>query len=144
MFYLNALEGGGGSPSPCPRDARVLYIHGKALNALPEFSKEAYLLLSQAVKLDPSVADAWAAAGCCLVKKEECPYFTPISPYFTPMSSYVIPYFTPVYLYRRKIIPQHGIALYVHYARDKAKKHYSYYLWYCVRSQLQTLRKGCD
>jgi len=51
--------------------AQALFIHGKALNALPEFSAQAYQCLSKSLKLDPALADAWTAMGCCLVKKED-------------------------------------------------------------------------
>ena len=39
------------------------YLRGKALNVLPSFSKEAEVLLSQAVKQNPLLVDAWNALG---------------------------------------------------------------------------------
>ncbi|GAQ85172.1 hypothetical protein KFL_002220160 [Klebsormidium nitens] len=47
----------------------VAYLRGKALDVGPDFSKEAEEQLSKAVKLDPSLADAWACLGHSFWKK---------------------------------------------------------------------------
>lgn len=39
------------------------YLRGKSLNVLTSHSKEAELLLSQAVKQNPGLVDAWNALG---------------------------------------------------------------------------------
>ena len=45
------------------------YLRGKALNVLPEYSKEAETLLAVAVKRDPSLAGAWVSLGESYWKK---------------------------------------------------------------------------
>lgn len=51
--------------------ARAAYVQGKALDAGPEYSKEAEVLLAKAVKLDPSNIDAWNCLGNCFWKKKD-------------------------------------------------------------------------
>jgi len=51
--------------------ALLLYIRGKALNALPEFDVTAHKCLARSLKLDPTMAEAWTAMGSCLVKRED-------------------------------------------------------------------------
>ncbi|XP_020571556.1 tetratricopeptide repeat protein 5-like isoform X2 [Phalaenopsis equestris] len=50
---------------------RALYefLRGKILDVLPDYQKEAEDHLSKAVKLNPSLADAWACLGNCIWKK---------------------------------------------------------------------------
>lgn len=48
---------------------RIFYLKGKALNALPAYSKEAELLLAKVVKLQPALTDAWNCLGECFWKK---------------------------------------------------------------------------
>ncbi|KAJ9163282.1 hypothetical protein P3X46_022965 [Hevea brasiliensis] len=45
------------------------YLRGKILDVLPEYRKEAEDHLSKAVKLNPSLADAWLCLGNCIWKK---------------------------------------------------------------------------
>ncbi|GER48804.1 tetratricopeptide repeat protein [Striga asiatica] len=45
------------------------YLRGKVLDVLPEYKKEAEDHLSKAVKLNPSLADAWLSLGNCIWKK---------------------------------------------------------------------------
>ncbi|GFG36093.1 hypothetical protein Cfor_03666 [Coptotermes formosanus] len=47
-----------------------LYLKGRALNVMPQHSKEAEELLSRAVKLDPKLVDAWNELGECYWKKD--------------------------------------------------------------------------
>ena len=49
-------------PDDMPRPL-FQYLRGKALNVLPTYSKEAEILLSQAVKHNPSLVDAWNCLG---------------------------------------------------------------------------------
>ncbi|CAK7326685.1 unnamed protein product [Dovyalis caffra] len=49
------------------------YLRGKVLDAVPEYSKEAEDHLSKAVKLNPSLADAWLCLGNCIWKKGDLP-----------------------------------------------------------------------
>ena len=42
---------------------QYLSLKGRALNILPEFSKEAEECLSKAVKQDPSLVEAWCSLG---------------------------------------------------------------------------------
>ncbi|EKX31722.1 hypothetical protein GUITHDRAFT_122091 [Guillardia theta CCMP2712] len=51
--------------------ATLSYIRGKAFDAGEEYSAEAEQDLSRAVKLDPSLGDAWNQLGTCLWKKGE-------------------------------------------------------------------------
>ncbi|KAL8228970.1 hypothetical protein R6Q57_013870 [Mikania cordata] len=54
---------------------RATYEHlkGKILDVFPEYSKEAEDHLSKAVKLNPSLADAWLCLGNCIWKKGDLP-----------------------------------------------------------------------
>ena len=45
-----------------PRE-QFAYLKGKALNVLPAHSPEAEVLLTNAVKRDPSLAGAWVSLG---------------------------------------------------------------------------------
>ncbi|KAK3024108.1 hypothetical protein RJ639_043567 [Escallonia herrerae] len=45
------------------------FLTGKVLDALPDYRKEAEDHLSKAVKLNPSLADAWLCLGNCIWKK---------------------------------------------------------------------------
>jgi len=45
------------------------YLRGKVLDVFPEYKKEAEDHLSKAVKLNPSLADAWLCLGNCIWKK---------------------------------------------------------------------------
>ncbi|XP_073143478.1 uncharacterized protein [Henckelia pumila] len=45
------------------------YLRGKVLDVFPEYKKEAEDHLSKAVKLNPSLADAWLSLGNCIWKK---------------------------------------------------------------------------
>ncbi|XP_038891369.1 tetratricopeptide repeat protein 5-like [Benincasa hispida] len=45
------------------------YLRGKVLDVFPEYRKEAEDHLSKAVKLNPSLADAWLCLGNCIWKK---------------------------------------------------------------------------
>ncbi|PWA49560.1 hypothetical protein CTI12_AA478120 [Artemisia annua] len=49
------------------------YLKGKMLDVLPEYSKKAEDHLSKAVKLNPSLADAWLCLGNCIWKKGDLP-----------------------------------------------------------------------
>ncbi|KAI4357706.1 hypothetical protein L6164_001639 [Bauhinia variegata] len=49
--------------------ATLEYLRGKILDVFPDFSKEAEDHLSKAVKLNPSLADAWLCLGNCIWKK---------------------------------------------------------------------------
>lgn len=46
-----------------PQKADFLMLHGKALNVVPNYSKQAEELLSKAVKLDPHLVEAWVQLG---------------------------------------------------------------------------------
>lgn len=54
---------------PSSRRALFEYLRGKALDVGSEYCKEAEDHLSKAVKLDPSLADAWSCLGNCFWKK---------------------------------------------------------------------------
>lgn len=54
-------------PGTLPK-VQYLHLRGKALNILPEHSPEAQQCLSQAIKHDPSLVDAWNALGECYWK----------------------------------------------------------------------------
>ncbi|XP_028758159.1 tetratricopeptide repeat protein 5 [Neltuma alba] len=45
------------------------YLRGKTLDVCPDYNKEAEDHLSKAVKLNPSLADAWLCLGNCIWKK---------------------------------------------------------------------------
>ncbi|KAF5764145.1 putative tetratricopeptide-like helical domain superfamily [Helianthus annuus] len=49
------------------------YLRGKILDVFPEYSKKAEDHLSKAVKLNPSLADAWLCLGNCIWKKGDLP-----------------------------------------------------------------------
>ncbi|KAK2977744.1 hypothetical protein RJ640_022607, partial [Escallonia rubra] len=49
--------------------AKHEFLTGKVLDALPDYRKEAEDHLSKAVKLNPSLADAWLCLGNCIWKK---------------------------------------------------------------------------
>ncbi|KVH96235.1 hypothetical protein Ccrd_001686 [Cynara cardunculus var. scolymus] len=54
---------------------RATYEHlkGKILDVFPEYTKKAEDHLSKAVKLNPSLADAWLCLGNCIWKKGDLP-----------------------------------------------------------------------
>ncbi|XP_026402889.1 tetratricopeptide repeat protein 5-like isoform X1 [Papaver somniferum] len=54
--------------SPTQR-ATYEFLRGKILDVLPDYRKEAEDHLSKAVKLNPSLADAWLCLGNCIWKK---------------------------------------------------------------------------
>ncbi|XP_061365039.1 uncharacterized protein LOC133308433 isoform X2 [Gastrolobium bilobum] len=54
--------------SPMQR-AKFEYLRGKMLDVFPDYRKEAEDHLSKAVKLNPSLADAWLCLGNCIWKK---------------------------------------------------------------------------
>ncbi|KAI5062813.1 hypothetical protein GOP47_0021360 [Adiantum capillus-veneris] len=56
---------------PASRRAQFEYLRGKALDVGSEYCKEAEDHLSKAVKLDPSLSDAWSCLGNCFWKKED-------------------------------------------------------------------------
>ncbi|XP_020245712.1 tetratricopeptide repeat protein 5-like isoform X2 [Asparagus officinalis] len=58
--------------SPSQRAAHE-FLRGKILNVFPHYQKEAEDHLSKAVKLNPSLADAWLCLGMCLWKKGDLP-----------------------------------------------------------------------
>lgn len=41
------------------------------MNVVPKYSKEAEILLSKAIKLDPKLVDAWNELGECYWKNDE-------------------------------------------------------------------------
>ncbi|KAK3421597.1 hypothetical protein EUGRSUZ_G02222 [Eucalyptus grandis] len=49
------------------------YLRGKTLDVFPDYKKEAEEHLSKAVKLNPSIADAWLCLGNCIWKKGDLP-----------------------------------------------------------------------
>ncbi|KZV19521.1 hypothetical protein F511_06383 [Dorcoceras hygrometricum] len=49
------------------------YLRGKVLDVFPEYKKEAEDHLSKAVKLNPSLVDAWLSLGNCIWKKGDLP-----------------------------------------------------------------------
>eukprot|EP00741_Cyanophora_paradoxa_P013058 tig00020675_g12611.t1 len=51
--------------------ARYLYLKGKAHEAFETYNKDAEDALSKAVKLDPSLTDAWNCLGHCYMKKKD-------------------------------------------------------------------------
>ncbi|CAL9768739.1 unnamed protein product [Musa acuminata subsp. burmannicoides] len=58
--------------SPLQR-ANYEYLRGKMLDVFPDYIKEAEDHLSKAVKLNPSLADAWLCLGNCIWKKGDLP-----------------------------------------------------------------------
>eukprot|EP00250_Pteridium_aquilinum_P003414 c13723_g1_i1 orf=132-1394(+) len=56
---------------PSSRRALFEYLRGKALDVGSEYCKEAEDHLSKAVKLDPSLPDAWSCLGNCFWKKDD-------------------------------------------------------------------------
>ncbi|XP_010066665.2 tetratricopeptide repeat protein 5, partial [Eucalyptus grandis] len=58
--------------SPLQR-ATYEYLRGKTLDVFPDYKKEAEEHLSKAVKLNPSIADAWLCLGNCIWKKGDLP-----------------------------------------------------------------------
>ncbi|THU71045.1 hypothetical protein C4D60_Mb08t31390 [Musa balbisiana] len=58
--------------SPLQR-ANYEYLRGKMLDIFPDYIKEAEDHLSKAVKLNPSLADAWLCLGNCIWKKGDLP-----------------------------------------------------------------------
>jgi len=46
-------------------------LRGRALNVLPQYSKEAEDCLSKAVKLEPKLAEAWSHLGECYWKNNQ-------------------------------------------------------------------------
>ncbi|KAK9226687.1 hypothetical protein WN943_011735 [Citrus x changshan-huyou] len=58
--------------SPIQR-ATYEYLKGKILDVVPEYRKDAEDHLSKAVKLNPSLADAWLCLGSCIWKKGDLP-----------------------------------------------------------------------
>ncbi|XP_042466092.1 tetratricopeptide repeat protein 5-like [Zingiber officinale] len=53
--------------------ANYEYLRGKILDVFPDYRKEAEDHLSKAVKLNPSLADAWLSLGNCIWKKGDLP-----------------------------------------------------------------------
>nr|XP_029121757.1 tetratricopeptide repeat protein 5 isoform X5 [Elaeis guineensis] len=49
------------------------FLRGKILDVFPDYHKEAEDHLSKAVKLNPSLADAWLCLGNCIWKKGDLP-----------------------------------------------------------------------
>lgn len=62
MIFPFSLVSGSGSVSPS-QSARLLALRGRALSVSAEPSDEAQDLLSRAVKLDPTLVEAWNALG---------------------------------------------------------------------------------
>lgn len=58
-FFLGSVQG----------EAQALMLKGKALNVTPEYSPEAEVLLSKAVKLEPELVEAWNQLGEVYWKK---------------------------------------------------------------------------
>ncbi|KAJ0971604.1 hypothetical protein J5N97_019563 [Dioscorea zingiberensis] len=52
-----------------PQRASYEFLRGKILEAFPDYRKEAEDHLSKAVKLNPSLAEAWLSLGNCIWKK---------------------------------------------------------------------------
>lgn len=51
--------------------AKYCYLKGYALNILSKYNEEAEELLSNAVKFDPKLVDAWNELGECYWKKDK-------------------------------------------------------------------------
>ncbi|XP_060530928.1 tetratricopeptide repeat protein 5-like [Cylas formicarius] len=51
--------------------AKYNFLKGKLLNVLPDYSQEAEILLSKAIKLDPKLVDAWNELGECYCKNND-------------------------------------------------------------------------
>ena len=56
---------------PLRTKAEYLMLRGRALNVLPQYSKEAEDCLSKAIKLDPKLAEAWSYLGECYWKNNQ-------------------------------------------------------------------------
>ncbi|KAI4340756.1 hypothetical protein MLD38_025564 [Melastoma candidum] len=56
-----------------PQRATYEYLRGKILDAFPDYRKEAEDHLAKAVKLNPSLADAYSCLGNCIWKKGDLP-----------------------------------------------------------------------
>lgn len=73
------------------------YLRGKILDVFPDYRKEAEDHLSKAVKLNPSLADAWLCLGNCIWKKGDLPSakncFTLALSKVTFLSSNIFPLF---------------------------------------------------
>lgn len=54
----------------CDR-AKYSYLKGRLLNVVPKYNKEAEILLSKAIKLDPKLVDAWNELGECYWKNDD-------------------------------------------------------------------------
>ena len=54
-----------------PEKALTLYHRGRALNIRPDHCPEAEKLLSRAVKLDPTLVEAWNELGECYCKRND-------------------------------------------------------------------------
>ncbi|KAI3875449.1 hypothetical protein MKX03_032155, partial [Papaver bracteatum] len=67
LELLNCIPSGQ-RKSPAQR-ATYEFLRGKILDVLPDYRKEAEDHLSKAVKLNPSLADAWLCLGNCIWKK---------------------------------------------------------------------------
>ena len=59
------------STEPLCMKAEYLMLRGRALNVLPQYSREAEDCLSKAVKLDPKLAEAWSYLGECYWKNNQ-------------------------------------------------------------------------
>lgn len=55
----------------CEVRAQCYYLLGRALNIHPAFNPEAEEALSKAIKLDPSLVNAWNELGECFWKKND-------------------------------------------------------------------------
>jgi len=53
--------------------AELLYLRGKSLDYLPEYTKQAEEMLSKALKLQPTKKEAWDALGHVYWKKADLP-----------------------------------------------------------------------
>lgn len=49
--------------------ARLMFLRGHAQNVLPEFVTKSEEFLSRAVKLDPTIVEAWNSLGECYWKQ---------------------------------------------------------------------------
>ncbi|KAI1301762.1 Tetratricopeptide repeat protein 5 [Halotydeus destructor] len=68
---LEKLEANEGKLTGRDRSYVYSFVKGKALNVFTDFSKEAFELLSKAVKLNPSQTEAWNQLGECFWKQGE-------------------------------------------------------------------------
>ncbi|CAG9836135.1 unnamed protein product [Diabrotica balteata] len=51
--------------------AKYCFLKGKLLNVVPNYNKEAEILLSKSIKLDPKLVDAWNELGECYWKNDD-------------------------------------------------------------------------